>query len=709
MTRRSFVQWIGMFVMTIALAQTDVHASTVLPQGKRNVNPLIGEWHTPDGVPPYDQIQTKHYLPAFKVALAQARREVTLIARNPRSPSFENTIEAMERSFRLLARTENTFFTVASADATPAIQRIEAEISPRLSQFYSELYLNQRLFRRVDTLWQSRQTLGLDAQKWRLLEVTRKEFVRAGAGLTVKGRKRIAAIGKALSKLNVEFNQRIQADQKLSRLFLTEEQLSGLSDEFKAAAANQAKANGKPELFLINASRSDFEQFLTSGSDRAARELVFNAFNQRGDNKNANDTQQLITKTLRLRAEWAQLFKSESYAHFVLDDTMAKTPKDAMALLHQVYEPALRRAKQEERDLLELAKIDGITTLEPWDWRYYSEKIRQQRFSIDEAALKPYYTLDGVLAALFDTTNRLYGLRFHLRSDVPVYADGVRVWEIRDEDNSPIGLFYGDWFTRSTKQPGAWMNSIRTQSFLLNSLPIVVNNANFTPAPPGQPTLLSLDEAATIFHEFGHALHGLLSKVRYPRLSGTAVTRDFVEFPSQVYEHWIEEPEVLRRYAVNVQGEVIPDALLRALAASKTFNQGFATVQLLSSAILDLDLHGMKEIPKTFDPGEWEAQRLDALQVPHAVGMRHRLPHFSHIFGGGYASAYYAYIWAETMDADGFDAFKEVGNIFDPITAQKLRKEVLERGNTRDPAESYIAFRGRLPNGEALLRNRGLQ
>lgn len=537
----------------------------------------------------------------------------------------------------------------------------------------------------------------LTSEQRRLLEETHRRFVRAGAALAPAARMRVAAINEEQADLAVQFGQKLLADQKASDVLLSEAEVAGLSDAQRAAAAAAARTAGKPG-YLIPATRSAVEPFLTVASDRSAREKVFRAFDNRGDNPNANNTSAIIRRLLELRIERARLTGARSHAEFALEDTMAKTPEAAMALLTQVYRAGLARAREEEQALLVVARADGIGRLEPWDWRFYAEKVRQQRYSLDETALKQYFPLDGMVAALMETTRRLYGIQFHPRPDVPVYAPGVKVWEIREADGRPLGLFYADWFARDTKRPGAWMNSLRDQS-----------NCNFTPPAPGERALISLDDAETLFHEFGHALHGLFSKVRYPSLSGTSVTRDFVELPSQIHEHWIAEPSILRAHARNAAGEPIPEAMLQALLRSRTFNQGFLTVQQLSSAILDMELHSLGALPEDFDVHAWETERLRALGVPEAIGMRHRLAHFSHIFDGGYSAGYYAYTWAEVMDADGFEAFKESGNLFDPALAARLRNEILARGNTRDPAQSYVAFRGRMPDADALLRNRGLK
>lgn len=672
-------------------------------------NPLIGSWTTPDGTPPYDRIKPEHYVPAFERGLIEAKREIAVIADSRAAATFTNTIEAMERAGQLLGRTSSTFFNVSSADSTPAIQKIEARVSPMLTRYNSETYLNQKLFARVDGLYKSRATLNLTPEQLRVLEVTHRAFVRAGAALGAKSRTRIAAIDQRLSALNVAFGQKLLADQKASDVFLTEAEVAGLTPTTKASAAAAAKSAGRDGAFLIRATRSDVEPFLSAATNRAARQKVFRAFDGRGDNANASNTSAGIRETLTLRAERAKLMGFPSHAAYALDDTMAKTPTAAMGLLRQVFDPGLARAREEEVALLKVAAVDGVSKIEPWDWRYYSEKVRQANFNLDEAALKQYFPLDGMADAMMETTTKLFSLTFHPRPDVPVYAPDVKVWEIREADGRKVGLFYADWFARDTKRPGAWMNSLREQSALLGQTAIVVNNCNYTPPAPGGRATISLDDAETLFHEFGHGLHGLLSKVRYPTVSGTSVSRDFVEFPAQIYEHWASDPTILKRHAKNAAGEPIPDAMLASLLKARTFNQGFLTTQQLSSAILDMELHSMASVPAGFEDTAWEKARLTALGVPTSVGMRHRLAHFSHIFNGGYSAGYYAYTWAEAMDADGFEAFKATGNVFDPATAAKLRREVLERGNSRDPAASYIAFRGRLPNADALLRNRGLK
>jgi peptidyl-dipeptidase Dcp len=695
---------------SLALAVPTVTVSVpAAAQTAPAANPLLGDWIAdPQGAPPYDRIQPGDYEPAMQAAIAEAKQQIAAMTRVRSAPTFANTIEALERAGLRSQAVAATFFNVAGADATPEIQAAEEKIVPMLTAFTSEMMLDPALFARVDTLYRQRDRLRLSPEQLRLLEETHLRFVRAGAALAPEQRTRVAAINAEMADLGVSFGQKLLADQKGSSVILSEAEMAGIPESQKDAARKAAEAAGQTGYF-VTATRSAVEPFLTAATDRGAREKVFKAFDNRGANANDNNTSAIIRRMMELRIERAKLMGAGSHADFVLEDSMAKTPTAAMDLLTQIYEPALERAKEEEAALRSLAAADGITDIQAWDWRFYAEKERARRFNLDEAELKQYFPLEGMVAALMETTQRLYGIQFAERPDLPAYAPGVRAWEIREADGSTIGLFFADWFARPTKRPGAWMNSLRDQSELLGFKAVVVNNTNFTPPAPGERALISLDDAETLFHEFGHALHGLFSDVRYPSLSGTSVSRDFVELPSQIHEHWITEPSILRAHARNAAGEPIPEAMLASLLESRTFNQGFLTVQQLSSAILDMRLHQLTELPADFDAVAWEKAQLADLGVPAAIGMRHRLPHFSHIFDGGYSAGYYAYSWAEAMDADGFEAFKESGDLFNPALAAKLRGEILSRGNTRDPAESYIAFRGRLPNADALLKNRGLK
>lgn len=679
------------------------------PAAALAANPLVGTWNTPDGVPPYDRIKPEHYVPAFDEGMRIARQELNAIGMQRSMPTFENTIEAMERSGELLNRTAATFYNLTGSYGTPEIQKVDEEISPKLARFSSETYLDPALFARIDQLYKQRATLKLTPEQNRLLEVTHMNFVRAGAALPEAGRKRLSAIDEQLAKLGFEFGKRVLADQKAGDVLLSASEMAGLPEAFKSAAAAKATAAGKPGQYLLSATRSDFEPFMTLGTNRDARAKVFKAFDNRGDNGNANDTNGLIKEMVTLRLERAKLLGYKTHADYALENSMARTPAAAMALMKQVYEAGLRQAKIEEADLMKLAGPDGVKTLEPWDWRFYSEKVRSERYALDENQLKQYLPLEGMLDGLKETNERLFGLKLVERKDIPTWTSGVRTFDVFGADGGRIGLFYGDWFGRDTKAPGAWMNEIRSQNGLTGAKPQVVNNTNYTQPAAGQPAFVSYDDAETMFHEFGHALHGLYSDTRYPSLAGTNVYRDFVEFPSQVYEHWLSDRGILERHARNAKGEPMPPQLLDALMKARNFNQGYFTVQQLSSAIVDMELHQLAEIPADFDARAFEKATLAKYGVPHAVGMRHRLPHFGHLFNGGYSAGYYAYTWAEVLEADAFAKWEEAGDIWNKDIAESYRKNILSVGNTRPPEESYMAFRGRMPTPDALLRNRGLK
>lgn len=671
-------------------------------------NPLLERWQTPDQTPPYDRIRTDDYLPAFRQAMADGRKALDAIAAQQAAADFGNTIEAMEGATRRLDRISQIFFTVVPSDGTEAIQRIEEQISPELARFDSRTLLDQRLFARVRHVHDNIDAFSLTAEQKRLTEVVYRRFLRAGAALDEAGRKRIADIDERLSRLSVEFGKRNLADQKAGSLFLTEAEMAGLPEAFRTAAALRATEAGQDGQFQVNATRSEFEPFLTLATDRLAREKVFRAFDLRGNNGDDNDTNGLIREMVSLRLERARLLGFDSHADYVLAESMARTPDAAMTLLQQVYQAGLKTAQAEERALLQLADADGITELQPWDWRFYAEKLRQQRFAFDENRLKSYLPMEGLFNGLKDTTERLFGLKLVERNDISAWADGVRTFDVFEADGSRVGLFYADWFARDTKAPGAWMNAIRSASGLTGQKAQVVNNSNFTRPSDGETARLSMDEAETMFHEFGHALHGLLSKAHYPSLSGTRVYRDYVEFPSQIYEHWATAREILETHARNDRGEPMPAELLDAFLAARNFNQGYLTVQQLASALVDMELHQLTAIPDDFDMQAFERDVLKKHGVPAAIGMRHRSTHFAHIFNGGYSAGYYAYTWAEVLEADAFAMWEESGDIWNRDIADSYRRNILETGNTRDPADSYKAFRGRMPKADALLRYRGL-
>lgn len=672
-----------------------------------STNPLLAPWHTPFGAPPFDLIRPEHFSPAFTEAMAAHLAEIEAIATNPEAPSFANTIAAMERSGRMLKRVAATFGNLVASHGNAALQEVEREMAPRLADHGSRISLDPRLFARVQALHANRATLGLAPDELRLLERSHLGFVRAGAALSEAGRTRMAEINTRLATLHTQFGQNVLHDERDWTMPLDEAGLAGLP-AFVVEGTRQAAEERGQQGHLVTLSRSLIEPFLTFSPRRDLREAAWRAWTSRGMHEGAHDNRKLIPEILALRAERAKLLGFDHFAAFRLADSMAGTPDAVQRLTDEVWHAGRRRAGEEAARLLAEAAQDGINDkIAPWDWRHYAERVRAAEYDLDEAQLKPYFELSRIQQAAFDTAGRLFGLSFTHRPDVPVYHPDVRVYDVADA-NGHVGLFLADHFARPDKRSGAWMSSYRDQEAMPGepaSAPIIVNNNNFA---RGTPTLLSFDDATTLFHEFGHALHGLLSRVRYPSQSGTSVRRDFVEFPSQVYEHWLEAPQTLRTYARHHEtNEPLPDALIERLLAARTFNQGFATVEFLASAILDMELH-LHPAPETLDIETFETEALARLGMPDEIAMRHRPAHFQHLFsGGGYAAGYYSYLWAEVLDADGFDAFEEAGDPFHPETAARLRK-VLESGDTRDPMELYVEFRGRKPETAALLRVRGL-
>ncbi|MGA2943081.1 MAG: M3 family metallopeptidase [Xanthobacteraceae bacterium] len=673
-------------------------------------NPLLADWTTPDGVPPFDAIKPEHFRPAYTLALADHEVEIAAIKADPAAPSFDNTIGALELSGRALTRVENVFHMLVSAHSNEDLLAIEREIVPLTALHWNKVNTEAALFARVDALMQQAGKLGLTAEQARVLERYHTGFRRAGAGLDQTAKKRLTEITERLAALGTSFSQNILADEQAYTLQLDgEAELAGLPDFMREVLRSEAQERGLDGQ-VITLSRSSVEPFLQFSSRRDLREKIFRAFAMRGDNGGATDNKAIIAETVKLRAERARLLGFPDYAHYRLDDAMAKTPVAVRDLLDTVWAKARTRALADRDALQELVREDGGNfKLAAWDWRYYAEKLRQRAFDFDEAAIKPYLNLDRLIEAAFYTAQRLFGLTFRPRPDAPAWHPDVRVWEVRDSGGEKIGLFFGDYFARSSKRSGAWMTSLRDQERLAGNIdPLIINVCNFAKAPNGEPTLLSFDDARTLFHEFGHALHGLLSSVTYPKISGTSVSTDFVELPSQLYEHWLEQPDVLRRYARHYEtGEPMPEELLQRLVAARNFNMGFATVEYVSSALVDLEFHSLPTAD-SLDATAFEKKTLSEIGMPAEIGMRHRSPHFGHIFsGGGYASAYYSYMWSEVLDADAFAAFEEAGDIFDPSTAKRLRDTIYAAGGRQDPAEAYKAFRGRLPSSDALLRKRG--
>ena len=672
-------------------------------------NPFFRPWTTPFGIAPFTEISIDDYRPAFERALAEHRAEVEAIATNPDAPSFANTIDALETGGHALDRLCGVFYNLAGSDATEAIQAIQREMAPLLAQHSNAITLDARLFARVRALHERRDHLGLSSEQMRVLEKTYKNFVRGGAALDAEGKERMRAVTERLATLGTAFGQNVLKDESSWSLDLSEADVAGLPDFLKAALAQAAKDRGR-EGYVMTLGRSMVEPFLTLSPRRDLRETVFKAWVKRGEMGGETDNRAIVAETVKLRIERAKLLGYPTFAAFKLDETMAKTPEAVRALLQRVWSRAVVRAGEEKSDLAAIAREEGMNeAIQPWDWRFYAEKVRQKRYAIDEAALKPYFQLDRMIEAAFAVATKLFGVTFRRRDDVPVYHPDVRAYEVL-RGGEHVGLFLGDYFARSTKRSGAWMSAFRSQEKLSGAVrPIIVNVMNFAKPPEGQPALLSFDDARTLFHEFGHGLHGLLSDVTYPLLSGTSVARDFVEFPSQLYEHWLERREVLSEFAVHAEtGEAMPQALIDKLTAARTFNQGCATVEYVSSALVDLAFHSLDQA-EGIDPIAFETEELKRIGMPEGLVMRHRTPHFAHVFSGdGYSAGYYSYMWSEVLDADGFSAFEETGDPFDPVLARRLGDYVYAAGNSRDPMEAYVAFRGREPDPEALLVKRGL-
>jgi peptidyl-dipeptidase Dcp len=675
-------------------------------------NPLFETWTTPFEAPPFDRLAPEHFRPAFDRALAEQKAEIAAIAGSADEATFDNTLGALERSGRLLRRVGAVFFNLAGAHTNDALQAIERELAPLLSKHRSDIFMNEALYRRVSSLYARREELGLSPEQARLLERYHTIFVRAGAQLGPAEKQRLAAILERLATLGTQFSQNVLADEKAYALVLDgEADLAGLPAFVREAAARAAAERGLSGKHVITLSRSSIEPFLTFSTRRDLREQAFRAWSARGEGGGATDNRAIIAETVRLRAERARLLGYDTFAHYRLSDAMAKTPDAVSELLGRVWEPARAKATGDREALQAVAQAEGHNPpIEPWDWRHYAEKLRRAKHDIDEAAIKPYFQLDRMIAAAFETARRLFGLAFEEVADLPLYHPDVRAWSVTGPDGAHIGLFLGDYFARPSKRSGAWMSAFRSQERLSGDIrPIIVNVANFSQAAAGEPALLSFDDARTLFHEFGHALHGLLSDVTYPLLAGTAVPTDFVELPSQLYEHWLSVPEILRTYAVHYRtGEPMPEELLARVLAARNFDQGHATVEYTSSAFVDLDFHLMRD-PGEIEPGAFERATLERIAMPDGITMRHRPPHFTHVFSGeGYASAYYSYLWSEVLDADAFNAFEEAGDPFDAATAERLKRFVYSAGGLREPDEAYVAFRGRLPSVEPLLAKRGL-
>lgn len=669
-------------------------------------NPLLNDWTTLHGLPPFDQIKDEDFKPAVEVALQDARDAIDTIASNDEPATFENTVEALEVADRLLGRILGTFFGIAGADSNPKREALQREFAPMLSAHSSWVTEHKALFDRVEALWARRDDLDLTDEQARVLMLTRRGFVRAGAQLEGAAADRLRAVKARLSVIGTEFTQNLLADERDWFMPLDADVMAGLPDFVQATARAAGKEKGEKGPVLTLA-RSLIVPFLQFSDHRPLRQKAYEAWVSRGANSGETDNRALAAETLALRAERAQLLGYGNFADYKLETEMAGTPDAVRNLLMDVWQPAKEAAEADAKALERMLHADGWEgPLEPWDWRYYSEQQRRNLHDLDEAELKPYLQLDQMIAAAFDCANRLFGLDFS-PLDGPVYHEDVRLWEVTRQGEH-VAVFIGDYFARGSKRSGAWCMAMQSQQKLAGDIrPHVVNVCNFAKPEEGAPALLSYDDARTLFHEFGHALHQMLSDVTYESISGTSVARDFVELPSQLFEHWLEVPEVLSKFAVHAStGEAMPDELLQKVLKAATYDMGFSTVEYVASALVDLDFH---DGPPPADPMQAQAQTLERIGMPHAIRMRHATPHFAHVFAGdGYSCGYYSYMWSEVMDADAFAAFDELGNPFDPELAKKLEDTILSSGGSVDAAELYTAFRGRMPGVDALLKGRGL-
>lgn len=666
-------------------------------------NALLAPWTTAFALPPFDLIRDEDFAPAFDAGLAEARAAIAAIADNPAPASFANTIDALELAEATLDRVAGVFFNIAGSDSTPAREALQRDLAPKLSAFSSEITNNRALFGRIDALWQARGTLGLTEEQQRVLMLYRRMFVRAGAELDGDRAERMTAVKSRLAVLGTEFTQNLLADERAWFMELAEADLEGLPD-FVVASARAAAAERDLPGHIVTLNRSLIVPFLQFSPRRDLRQRAYLAWVARGANGNAQDNRAIAAETLALRQERAALLGYPDFAAFKLETEMAGSPAAVRDLLMRVWTPARAKALADAAVLQGLMQAEGVNgDLEAWDWRYYSEQRRKAEHDLDEAALKPYLSLDAMIGAAFDCATRLFGLAF-TPLDVPLYHPDARAWEVT-RNGKHVAVFIGDYFARGSKRSGAWCSAIRSQRRLGGDVqPVVVNVCNFA---KGDPALLSYDDARTLFHEFGHALHQMLSDVTYGFISGTSVARDFVELPSQLFEHWLEVPEVLVKHARHVAtGEPMPRDMLERLLAAGTYDQGFATVEYVASALVDLAFH---EGAASADPMAREAEILAEIGMPRAIRMRHATPHFAHVFAGdGYSSGYYSYMWSEVMDADAFEAFEEAGNPFDPEVAARLETHILSAGGSQEADALYTAFRGRMPGVEALLRGRGL-
>jgi len=716
--RYSTILPVGALVTALAFAGCTTEMDSLRDSSS---NPLLAEWTGPyGGVPPFDQVEVAYFQPALEVAMAENLEEIERIATNPEAPTFENTIEELERAGRTLSRVLAVYGVWSTTMNSPEFQAVEREMAPKLAALSDQITQNEELFERIAAVYENRADANLTPEQERLAWRYYTDFVRAGAQLDGEAKARLSEINQRLAELFTTFSQNVLADEVNHFLVLEdEEDLAGLPESVRNAAANAAQEKGLEGRWVIENTRSSMDPFLTYSDRRDLRERAWRIWVNRGDNGDEHDNNRIITEILQLRAERAKLLGYETHAHWRLEAAMAKTPENAMELLEAVWGPAIERVREEVADMQAIADAEAEAagsekiTIEPWDYLYYAEKVRRERYELDQNEVKPYLQLEKLREGMFWVASELFDFEFRPAEDVPVYHPDVRVWEVTNKTTGDhVGLFFFDPFARSGKRSGAWMNSYRRQERFDGEITTIVsNNENFVKGAPGEVTLISWDDATTLFHEFGHALHGLSSSVEYPSLSGTAVPRDYVEFPSQLLEHWLSTPEILQRYATHYEtGEPIPQELVDRIERAANFNQGYATTEYLASALIDMKLHlAGDSIDDSFDPKTYEEVTLGELDMPSEIVMRHRMPHFLHVFASdGYSAGYYSYLWADVLTADAAEAFREAGGLYDREVANRLREHVFSVGNTVDPAEGYRAFRGRDAQVEALMRDRGL-
>lgn len=672
-------------------------------------NPFLSEFETPYGTPDFDRIKVEHYEPAFLKGIEQQNGEIKAIVENPEEPNFENTIVALDNSGEILARVSGVFFALTEADTNDEMMALEAKIAPMLSEHSDNIFLNQELYKRVAAVHAQEEAgkIQLTTEQHYLLDKYYKEFVRSGAGLDAQKQERLREINKQLSTLTIEFGNHVLADNNDYLLVVDKkEDLAGLPDAVIAGAAQEAKAHGKDGKWVFTLQESSRIPLLQYAQNRELRKNIYQAYTSLGNRGNANDNKEVLKKVLALRLEKAQLMGFNNFAEYQLADNMAKNPKNALDLLYGLWEYSIKNAKAEAAELQKIMDREGKgEKLEAWDWWYYAEKLRQEKYDLNEDAIKPYFSQEDVHNGLCTVVNKLYGITLTPCDSISVYNKDVKTYIVKDADGSLLGVFYSDYMPRASKRSGAWMSNFREQQEGVR--PLIYNVASFTKPAGDLPSLLTIDEARTMYHEFGHALHGLLTQCKYKGVSGTSVAQDFVELPSQIMEHWAVSPEVLKMYAKHYQTrEAIPDSLIAKIENQALFNQGFMTTELLAAAILDMEMHCLTTM-EGFDVLQFEKQLMDKLGLIPQIAPRYRSTYFNHIMGG-YAAGYYSYIWAERLDTDAFEAFKEHG-LFDQATATSFRKNILEKGGSDDPMKLYVTFRGAEPSLDALLKTRGLK